>query len=158
MQTFGLPLMLALSVPIYITNPNLDGADSRTFSLATARNHQRPLLLFAPYGSDPLLREQLDLLRTHDLLDRNVIIVPVPVHGISLSPQNLDGSVFAHMKADETGAVRQRFHIAPAEFTVVLLGKDGGEKLRSKTPVTMDRLNRLIDAMPMRQHEISLQH
>jgi hypothetical protein len=40
----------------------------------------------------------------------------------------------------------------------VLLGKDGGEKLRSRTPVTMERLNTLIDAMPMRQQEVQNGH
>jgi hypothetical protein len=38
-------------------------------------------------------------------------------------------------------------------FLVILLGKDGEEKLRSLKPVAMDRLTKLIDDMPMRQEE-----
>ena len=40
-----------------------------------------------------------------------------------------------------------------ATFTVLLIGKDGGVKLRSQTPVTPRELYELIDAMPMRQRE-----
>ena len=49
---------------------------------------------------------------------------------------------------------RQRFQIAPEAFAAILVGKDGGEKLRVFAPVSMDRLNRTIDAMPMRKDEM----
>ena len=38
-------------------------------------------------------------------------------------------------------------------FLVRLVGKDGGEKLRRETPVTVVEILSLIDAMPMRQEE-----
>lgn len=41
-----------------------------------------------------------------------------------------------------------------AAFEVRLIGKDGGEKLRSATPVTMTAVFALIDSMPMRQAEM----
>ena len=43
---------------------------------------------------------------------------------------------------------------APA-FRVRLVGKDGGVKLDVGTPMTTDALFALIDAMPMRQDELS---
>ena len=43
---------------------------------------------------------------------------------------------------------------APA-FRVRLVGKDGGVKLDRDTPMTTDALFALIDAMPMRQDEMS---
>ena len=43
---------------------------------------------------------------------------------------------------------------APA-FRVRLVGKDGGVKLDAGTPMTTDTLFALIDAMPMRQEELS---
>jgi hypothetical protein len=43
---------------------------------------------------------------------------------------------------------------APA-FRVRLVGKDGGVKLDRDTPMTTDALFALIDAMPMRQEELS---
>jgi hypothetical protein len=42
----------------------------------------------------------------------------------------------------------------PAAFSVVLIGKDGGEKLRQTTPLTPADLFALVDAMPMRQAEM----
>ena len=43
---------------------------------------------------------------------------------------------------------------APA-FRVRLVGKDGGVKLDRSTPMTTDALFAVIDAMPMRQDELS---
>jgi hypothetical protein len=37
---------------------------------------------------------------------------------------------------------------------VILIGKDGEEKLNSRTPVTVDQLEKLIDSMPMRKREM----
>ena len=39
-------------------------------------------------------------------------------------------------------------------FTVLLIGKDGGVKLRRHEPVTIALLTRTIDAMPMRRQEM----
>jgi hypothetical protein len=48
-------------------------------------------------------------------------------------------------------AIKTRFN-TPA-FSVVLIGKDGGEKLRRSTPLSPDELFALVDAMPMRRAE-----
>ena len=39
-------------------------------------------------------------------------------------------------------------------FTVILVGKDGGNKLKSYTPIGLTKLFDTIDAMPMRQSEM----
>ena len=38
-------------------------------------------------------------------------------------------------------------------FEAVLVGKDGGEKLRTNTPITPERLFETVDAMPLRLQE-----
>lgn len=38
-------------------------------------------------------------------------------------------------------------------FQVLLIGKDGGVKLRDRRPITADRIIALIDTMPMRRRE-----
>lgn len=49
----------------------------------------------------------------------------------------------------------QKYKIADKEaFVVVLVGKDGGEKMRATKPVTTAELFGIIDAMPMRQWEM----
>ena len=50
--------------------------------------------------------------------------------------------------------LRDKLGLPPERFTVVLLGKDGGEKIREERPVTLDSLYGLIDAMPMRKQEM----
>lgn len=50
--------------------------------------------------------------------------------------------------------MRDKLKLSPERFTVVLLGKDGGEKMRDFQPVTLDALYGLIDAMPMRKREM----
>ena len=39
-------------------------------------------------------------------------------------------------------------------FSVVLIGKDGGEKLRRTTPLSSEELFAIVDAMPMRRAEM----
>jgi hypothetical protein len=44
-----------------------------------------------------------------------------------------------------------------ATFEVLLVGKDGGVKWRSETPIAVSEIAARIDAMPMRQEEIKRQ-
>lgn len=49
----------------------------------------------------------------------------------------------------------KEYKVAPSgPFTIVLVGKDGGEKYRSQQVTTAAVLFALIDAMPMRQAEM----
>jgi hypothetical protein len=41
-------------------------------------------------------------------------------------------------------------------FRFILIGKDGGEKLSSEKPVTLEQLFALIDGMPMRRYEVKI--
>ncbi len=43
---------------------------------------------------------------------------------------------------------------AHTDFTVILVGKDGSEKLRSQNLLTTEKLFALIDSMPMRRGEM----
>lgn len=49
---------------------------------------------------------------------------------------------------------RSRHGVKVGEFTVVLIGKDGQEKLRKTSPIGLDELFKVIDAMPMRKDEV----
>ena len=46
------------------------------------------------------------------------------------------------------------FNVTPDKFTVIVIGKDGTDKLRTHKAVTAEKLFSLIDAMPMRQSEM----
>ena len=52
----------------------------------------------------------------------------------------------------ERGRLRKTLQIDG--FEIILIGKGGGIKLRSKTPIGVEDLLSLIDAMPMRRQEM----
>lgn len=61
--------------------------------------------------------------------------------------------VFSDTDHGSSGALRARLKVEG--FTLVLIGKDGGVKLRADSPVAPEDLFRTIDRMPMRQRETS---
>jgi hypothetical protein len=130
----------------------------RPQTLAQMRDCYRPLLVFAPTATDPRLATQRKLLdaAADDMMDRNVLLIPV-VDPASSFEAPLDAP-YMLLGAAEMAAARRRFGIAPGAFRVLLLGEDGGEKLRGSGPVSPDRLNSLIDRMPMRRLEMQRPH
>ena len=112
------------------------------------RDQSRPLLVFAPRAADAQLEIQMRTLEEHaaQAADRQIVVIAIPYDSPSPSEASLADA--------EARAVRRRFNVAPADFAVILLGKDGGEKLRSTRPLSMDKLSATIDAMPMRQDEM----
>ena len=66
----------------------------------------------------------------------------INVESISFSPQN--ESKWKKWKVEGSDT-----------FTFILVGRDGGEKLRSSEVVKTDKLFGLIDAMPMRKNEVN---
>ena len=112
------------------------------------RGQSRPLLVFAPKPNDAQLGIQLRILDEHaaEAHDRQLIPVALPYAAPATTTVQ-----FTDVEAE---ALRRHFHIAPSDFVVILVGKDGGPKLRSSKPLSMSKLNGTIDAMPMRQDEM----
>ena len=107
-------------------------------TLDDLRWKNRVLIIYAPPGSDEKLARQTDLLgkRKSELRERDLT------------------QIILRDKA-ERPEITRRFQLK--EFTVLLLGKDGGEKLRSTEPVQPETIFRLVDSMPMRQEEARFQ-
>lgn len=105
----------------------------------------RVVLVFAARADDPRLVRQTGALeaRPVESCARDLVVLAVTRDGVSAS----DGSV------RDPAALRARHGIGPEDFTVLLVGKDGGVKLRAAEPVTADRLYGRIDGMPMRRVE-----
>ena len=53
---------------------------------------------------------------------------------------------------------RERYGVTADGFAAVLIGRDGGEKLRSTEPVSAALLFGTIDAMPVRRREMREGH
>ena len=112
------------------------------------RDRYRPLLLFAATPDDPSLLAQMTHLKgaAAGLRERDVLVIAIPYKDPSPSEVSLS--------AADAQAARRLFHVAPEDFTAILLGKDGGEKYRSTKPISFEKLKATIDAMPMRQDEV----
>ena len=130
------------------------GCPAQPNTLHAMRNCYRPLLVFAPAMNDPQMVAQFNQLKTQvaELKSRDILYVPVVPEGHN---QPIPGSRLhtASLSEDELAAVRLHFKVEPTEFLVILIGKDGGEKLNSPSPVSVDRLKQLVDSMPMRKRE-----
>ncbi|MEP1355219.1 MAG: DUF4174 domain-containing protein [Tateyamaria sp.] len=96
---------------------------------------KRPIIIFADSPADPNFGQQIEYLETRaqELLDRDVIVLT---------------------DTDPSGDSALRAKLRPRGFMLVLIGKDGGVKLRKPYPWDVRQLMRSIDSMPMRQREI----
>jgi hypothetical protein len=130
------------------------GCPAQPNTLRAMRGCYRPLLVFAPALDQPQLVEEFNQLKIHatELKTRNLLYVPIVPEGHN---QPIPGSKVptARLSEDELAAMRHRFNVEPAEFLVILIGKDGAEKLSSKTPIPVDELERVIDSMSVRKSE-----
>jgi hypothetical protein len=126
-------------------------------TLNSLRDRNRVLLIFAPDTLDGRFGQQMDLLDQHaaDFQARDlVVLLVVPDSSLVHTPPALRRFQVPLVHDDEKITIRHRFRLEPSQFAILLLGKDGGEKLRSATPISVARLNRTIDAMPMRKDEM----
>ncbi len=146
---------MASSARVESTQAGVTGVDRPTsVTLASMRDVSRPVLVFAETDADERFLQQVRWFAAgaHDASERQVVFLPV-VRRRDARSWGVDLSV-GHLGPEEMTAARERFHVAPSEFAVILVGKDGGEKYRSRVPVTIEKLDALIDAMPMRQQEV----
>jgi len=113
----------------------------------------RLLFVFAPERSDPLfdsLQREI-LARKQEVDNRDLLIFEV----LELGASKIEG---APLEPQAAASLRKRFDIPPKASAVILVGKDGGIKLRRMDPVGLDDIFSLIDSMPMRQDEMRRQN
>ena len=106
--------------------------------LAPYRWEARLLVVLAPDASDPQLLAQRRAFESmkEGADERDLALI----EGIGDEPRAV--------------ALRLRLGLNDKQFHAVLIGKDGGDKLTSATPLGAEQLFPLIDAMPMRQQEM----
>lgn len=115
--------------------------------LAAMRWERRLLIGFAPGPDHPALvaqRAAVEAARA-GVVDRDLAWIEVLPDVARRS-----GDEARH----DAAPLRARFEPEAEAFTVVLVGLDGGEKLRRGAPIAMDELFAVIDAMPMRADEL----
>ena len=112
--------------PVFLTDP----APIESFLWTN-----RPVIVFADSPADPRFIEQISLLEEQidALRERDVVVLT---------------------DTDPAAKSDLRTELRPRGFMMVLIGKDGGVKLRKPFPWDVRELGRVIDKMPMRQQEI----
>ena len=121
-------------------------------SLQSLKDQKRVLVVFAPNSADRRFQTQMSNLIPAQMAERDLVLVPVLAKWTGSDSALRSGHAPFTSEAGQQD-VRSHFHIDSSAFTVLLIGKDGGEKLRSNIPVAMNQLNQTIDSMPMRQQE-----
>ena len=141
--------LLALTLILLVTSTALGSANAVAAELGDYRWERRPLLLFAPSDSDPRLVETLSRIEASrcDFDGRDMVIGAVVTDGTS----TLDGHV---LNADEAQRLVNHYAIGENAFSVLLIGKDGGEKLRVNEVPDLQAIYAVIDGMPMRSNEM----
>ena len=141
----------ALTVVFLVTSAAALGpAQAMAAELSDYRWERRPLLLFAPAENDPRLVEATRRIEASrcDFVDRDVALGRIVTEGTS----TLDGHV---VDTNQARRLRSEFGVGADSFSVVLIGKDGGEKLRIADVPDLQAIYAVIDGMPMRARETS---
>jgi hypothetical protein len=126
-----------------------DRGEAISMDLSEFRWKNRLLFLFAPDSSHPLLKNlQTEIVsQKPEVEERDLVIFEILERGSS----RMDAKILDHETAD---AIRKHFGVSEDEFTLILVGKDGGTKLRRQDPTGLKSIFDLIDSMPMRQNEM----
>ena len=141
----------ALTVVFLVTSAAALGpAPAMAAELSDYLWERRPLLLFAPTESDPRLVETMRRIEASrcDFVDRDMVLGRIVTDGTSTRESHLIGTNQAHR-------LISKFGISTDSFSVVLIGKDGGEKLRVADVPDLQAIYAVIDGMPMRARETS---
>jgi hypothetical protein len=119
------------------------------FDLGDYKWQNRVLLVFSPNTFNSDYRDQVKDLRSSKsgIKERDLNVF----YALNQSSALAKGQIIPD---DATENLRNHFDISSSDFTVLLIGKDGTEKLRSDGAVSTTKLFKTIDAMPMRKLEM----
>lgn len=114
------------------------------------RWNDRLVIIVVDHHSNQLYQNQLvELIANREGLEERRIVIY----------QVLPGRFLKGMEKETTwkdsAKLYQRLNPSRSEFEVILLGLDGGIKLRSEVPIKCEDLFGVIDQMPMRRAEMN---
>jgi hypothetical protein len=109
----------------------------------------RLLFLFAPDSNDrSFQRLQSEIMaQKAEVEDRDLVVFEVLERG----PSRMNT---IHLEQETVDSIRKRFAMRRSTFRVILIGKDGGMKLKRDSQASLEEIFDLIDSMPMRKNEM----
>jgi hypothetical protein len=134
---------------IFMASVIFDFKDTMPMDLTQFQWKNRLLFLFAPDSNNPLFKKlQSEIIaQKAEVEDRDLVVFEVLERG----PSRMNTSQLDRQMAD---SIRDRLAIPQVTFTLILVGKDGGIKLKRNDQANLDEVFELIDSMPMRKNEI----
>ena len=135
--SFGLALLLTLFV-----SPQIKGQD-----LSDYRWEKRLVVLLADDEAQPYLEEQIKAFKTYPegLEERKLQVITVKPNAFRIGIEK---------QAWKPGGFLYKRYRQQGSFAFILIGLDGGEKLRRQEVMPLKELYRIIDSMPMRAAEM----
>lgn len=120
-----------------------------SMDLAQFQWKNRLLFIFAKDVNNPLFKELQSQIAAQkaEVEDRDLIVFEVPAKG----PARMGTTPLDRQQA---ASIRNQFDIPSNAFSLILVGKDGGIKLKRDDQVDLSEVFGLIDSMPMRQNEM----
>ncbi len=108
-----------------------------TYALPAQSSAFRRVLLFTNSNNDTAFTRQQEILKS-----------------AAAGCQERDIRVETYFFTKTDKSILKKYGISSPQFTFLLIGKDGGTRLRSSKPLSSEQLFALIDAMPMRKDEM----
>lgn len=142
-------LLISLSVVLSSFGMESATSDSIKFSLDDYRWQNRVIILLSDHKQNQEYRRQLQLLdnNTDGLNERDLRVLSIFDEGVS----TLDGR---EITAESAQKIQDRYGDGQNSFIFLLIGKDGGVKIRRDHVLSARRIFKRIDSMPMRQREM----
>ena len=143
--------MKAFSIVIVIFTALLifDLEDTMPMDLTQFQWKNRLLLIFAPDVNDEFFQKlQGEIIaQKAGVEDRDLVVFEVLERG----PSRMNKALLDQKKVD---SIRRLFSVPQRSFRIILIGKDGGIKLKQDDQIDLETIFEFIDSMPMRKDEI----
>ena len=109
----------------------------------------RLLFLFAADGNSPLFKNLQNeiIAQKAEVEDRDLVVFEVLQKGAS----RMNAAPLDQQMVD---SIRDHFRVPQHTFTLILVGKDGGTKMKRHDQANLKEVFELIDSMPMRKNEM----
>ena len=125
------------------------GQEALSMDLNQFQWKNRLLFIFAPEEGDSIFQAlQSEILTLPDgISERDLVVFKI----LETGPSYMETT---RIDPQTAAAIRTKFAAPLGQFTCILVGKDGGTKLKRHSPVKIKEVFDLIDAMPMRREEM----
>lgn len=140
-------LLLLFSIFLLMSTPNY--SDKVDLNLSDLRWQNRVVVVFAEHQQNEYYLDQMNRLKNaqEGIKERDLVIISIFNDGES----NIDGLPVTESSSQN---IRKKLNPNNQAFAFILIGKDGGVKMREQQVVTPGALFAVIDRMPMRQREM----